>query len=185
MRWVYELRVLDLDLENRPLAYWYDGATTAEVTAIAAGFIGGRIKCWLLGPNTMAEMLEGFRKMYDAADMVTGHNIRGHDLPIINGALIEIGHRPLGPKLTSDTNKDRFKTKDFSWSQENISQTLGLSEDKSHMSNASWREANRLVPRGLRLTRARAIGDVKQHMALRARMIRLGLLGAPKMWRPR
>lgn len=179
------LRVLDLDIENRPLAYWYDGATTAEVTAIAAGFIGeGTVKCWLLGPNTAVEMLEGFRKMYDQADMVTGHFLRRHDLPIINAALIEIGHKPLSPKLCSDTQQDFIKAKDLSKSQENLAQMLGLAEEKTHMSNASWREANRLLPRGLTRTRSRVVGDVKQHMAMRAKLISRGLLGRPKVWRP-
>jgi hypothetical protein len=35
-----ELRVLDFDIENRPLSYWYDGKSTAEITAIAWWWIG-------------------------------------------------------------------------------------------------------------------------------------------------
>lgn len=180
------LRVLSFDIENRPLAYWYDGATTAEVTAIAAGFIGeGKIQCWLLGKNTYEEMLEGFRAMYDQADIVTGHYIRKHDLPILNGAMIEARLAPLAPKMTSDTKLDHMKTSNLSQSQENIAQMLGLKEEKIHMSNASWREANRLTPAGLAKTRARVVGDVKQHMEMRAALIRRDLLRPPRMWRPR
>jgi hypothetical protein len=182
---VTTLRVLDLDIENRPLAYWYDGATTAEVTAIAAGFVGEKkVHCWLLGRNSAVEMLEGFRALYDQADIVTGHFLRKHDLPIINGALIEIGHKPLSAKLCSDTQQDFIKAKDISKSQENLAQMIGLAEEKTHMSNASWRQANRLTDRGLARTRARVVGDVRQHMAMRKRLIQLGLIKPPKMWRP-
>jgi len=130
-------------------------------------------------------MLEGFRALYDQADIVTGHYIRKHDLPIISGALIEIGHEPLGEKLSSDTKLDFSKASNLSQSQENLSQMFGLVEEKTHMSNASWRQANRLTRSGIRKTRSRAVGDVRQHMAIRAIMIDRGLLKAPKMWRPR
>lgn len=87
------LRILDFDIENRPLSYLGQDFTTAEITAIAAGFTDSeRISCWTLklgGDST--DMLTAFRRMYDRADMVTGHYIRRHDLPIINGALLEHG----------------------------------------------------------------------------------------------
>ena len=46
------------------------------------------------------EMLEAFVAAYNQADMVTGHYIRRHDLPILNGALVEEGMPPLAAKLT-------------------------------------------------------------------------------------
>lgn len=180
------LRVLDFDIENRPLAYLGMDFTTAEITAIAAGFVGEKkVHCWLLGKDAYEDMLEGFRKMYDAADIVTGHYIRKHDLPIISGAMIEVGLEPLADKLSCDTKLDFIKAHYISKSQENLAQMLEIEESKQHMSNASWREANRLTPKGLAKTRARAVGDVQQHMALRAEMVRRGLLKAPKVWRSR
>jgi hypothetical protein len=182
---VKQLRVLDFDIENRPLSYLGQDFTTAEVTAIAAGFVGEtKVQCWLLGPVTAKAMLEGFRAMYDQADIVTGHYIRKHDLPIINGALIELGLPPLAPKLSSDTKLDLIRFYGISKAQENLAQMLGLAEEKTHMSNASWREANRLTARGLAKTRARCVGDVLQHMAMREKLVRRGLLGRPKVWRP-
>lgn len=180
------LRILDFDIENRPLAYWYDGATTAEVTAIAAQFVGEKkMHCWLLGKHTAKELLEGFRKLYDEADIVTGHLIRGHDLPIINGALIELGLLPLSPKLTSDTCRDLLKMKDLSKSQENLAEMLGIAAEKVHMSNAAWRQSNRLQPDGLKRTEARVTRDVKQNIAIRKELLKRDLLGAPKVWYPR
>src|SRR5690242_14257247 len=95
------LRVLDFDIENRPLAYLGMDFTSAEITAIAAGWTDEKaVHVWALGDVDLADILLGFKAMYDEADIVTGHYIRNHDLPIINGALMELGLPGLGPKLT-------------------------------------------------------------------------------------
>jgi hypothetical protein len=178
-------RVLDFDIENRPLSYWYDGETTAEITAIAAGFCDeSEIHCWLLGVNTPTKMLRDFVAMYDEADMVTGHYIRKHDLPIINGALLEHGLWPLKPKLTSDTKLDLVKRAGISVSQENLADMLDIEAPKVQMNQRKWRHANRLKRDGIELTRERAIGDVLQHQQMRVALIERGLLGPPRVWRP-
>lgn len=178
--------MLDFDIENRPLAYLGQDFTTAEVTAIAAGFIGEKkIHCWLLGQDSYKDMLRGFRELYDAADLVTGHYIRKHDLPILNGAMVEAGLEPLSSKLSSDTKLDFIRSSNLSESQENLAQMLEVEESKQHMSNASWREANRLLPIGIVKTRARVVGDVRQHMALREVLVERGLLGTPRVWHSR
>lgn len=182
-----KLRILDLDIENAPLAYLGQDYTTCRITAIASCFVGEprTMRCWLLGKHDPRVMLECFRTMYDKADLVTGHYIRNHDLPIISGAMVELGLPPLAEKLTCDTKNDLIR-KGAAWSasQENLALMLGLSAPKVHMSNATWREANRLTPAGLKLTAQRAKGDVIQHMALRAALVKRGLLGPPRQWRP-
>jgi hypothetical protein len=183
------IRILDFDLENRPLAYIGQDYTTSEITAIAACFDGEprSMRVWLLGRDEPVKMLEGFRKMYDAADMVTGHYIRMHDLPKINGSMVEHGLAPLDEKLTCDTKLDLVAHGgEISASQENLATMLGLDKlnPKVHMSNAMWREANRLGKAGQQLTEARAKGDIIQHMALRKALVARGLLSSPKVWRP-
>ena len=199
-------RILSFDIENRPLSYWYDGNCTAEVTAIAWGWqvspaADPVIRCRALGdyefeqqeenrfgaelrPVGGAEMLTAFVHAYNEADIVSGHYIRKHDLPIINGALVEHGMAPLRPKLTSDTRLDLVRWKDLPASQEALGDMLGLDSPKEHMSQAKWREANRLTPEGIAETRRRVIGDVRQHLELRAALLERGLLRAPRMWRP-
>lgn len=179
-------RILDFDIENRPLGYLGEGFTTAEITAIAACFHGEpkTMACWLLGRDEPVAMLEGFRKMYDAADMVTGHYIRNHDLPIINAAMMEYDLPCLGDKLTSDTKNDLVRRKDLSASQENLAGMFKLPIGKAHMSNNDWRKANRLSLDGLALTRARATGDVKQHIQLYRKLVERNLLKPPRVWRP-
>lgn len=180
-----EIRILDFDIENRPLSYLGQDFTTAEITAIAACWHGKpkTMKVWLLGRDEPVAMLEEFRALYDAADMVTGHYIRMHDLPIINGAMVEHGLDTLADKLTCDTKLDLVKKGPvISASQENLSAMLGLVAPKIHMNTVLWREANRLTTEGLRLTYKRAAGDVIQHMALRDALVARNLLSTPKQW---
>lgn len=176
---------LSFDIENRPLSYAGADWTTAEVTAIAAGWVHQKkIHVWCLGEVSAEEMLRGFLDLYEEADGVTGHYIRKHDLPILNGALLENGMAPLEPKLTCDTKLDLFKKKDMSATQESLAGFYGVSHAKEHMSQVTWREANRLTPRGLKETRRRVVGDVRQHKALRLALLEVGALGPPKMWTP-
>ena len=53
---------------------------------------------------------------------------------------------------------------------------LGLEAPKVGMSQAMWRKANRLEPDGIKLTYNRVTGDVRQHIALRAKLNELGWL---------
>lgn len=178
-------RWLSFDLENRPLSYAGPDWTTAEVTAIAAMWVDGkRVKCWALGQVDAEEMLLGFKRLYDLADGVCGHFIRKHDLPILNGALLELGLPTLGPKLTCDTCLDLVRKKDMSASQESLGEMFGLSHPKEHMSQPAWRKANRLTPEGIKETRRRVIGDVRQNVALRSAMLARGLLKPPRVWTP-
>jgi hypothetical protein len=180
------LKILDLDIENRPLAYLGPDFTTAEVTAIAAGWVGSsHIDVWLLGEQTSFEMLMAFHNLYDEADIVTGHYIRGHDLPILNAAMLENEIVPLDAKETQDTKLDLLAMRYLSESQENLADMLGIKLPKIHMTNNMWRESNRLTKRGLSYTEKRVVGDVKQHMALRLRLLELGYLGPTKVWDPK
>lgn len=188
------LKVLDFDIENRPLHYWFNDVTTAEITAIAWGWYGdesrkGRpdVQVELLKPPPKGEksarkMLGRFIEAYNEADMVTGHFIRGHDLPIINAALIELGMPTLSPKLTSDTKLDLVKRGRMSVSQKNLAHILGVEAPKVDMPQANWRDANRLTPEGIKLTEARVVGDILQHMELRYALLDRHLLAPPKLW---
>lgn len=190
--------VLDFDIENRPLSYWQPDRPTAEITAIASMWIihgvimPETMQVDLLGPDDDGPgfLLQPFVDRYNAADMVTGHYIRMHDLPIINGALYELGMPLLGSKMTCDTKLDMFKKADVPATQEFLLDTLrvtgidGKPVKKYHMSQTAWREANRLTEAGLEETRKRVSSDVLDHACLRQRMLELGMLRAPSMWNP-
>src|SRR5688572_20492410 len=82
------LKVLDFDIENRPLTYLGSDFTTAEVTAISWAWCDQPedVTVYLLGEHDLSFILAAFVDAYNQADMVTGHYILGHDLPMVNGA---------------------------------------------------------------------------------------------------
>lgn len=179
-------RVLDFDIENRPLSYWTPDRPTAEVTAIGMCWVGepDSLEVALLGRESAVEMLLRFIARYNQADLVTGHYIRRHDLPILNGALMELGLPTLGPKLTSDTKLDMVKKGDIPATQEFLLETLDVPFEKFHMTQSKWRAANRLTPDGLAQAEKRVSSDVLGHIAMREEMMKRGLLGPPRMWKP-
>lgn len=182
-------KILDFDIENRPSSYYGGDLTTAEITAIAWSWSHEpKVHCALLGPHNPETILLLFRRVYEQADIVTGHYIRKHDLPLINGAMVEAGLPPLGLKRVIDTKLD-LKTWSFEAqpkSQEELALTLGIEAPKVHMTQHDWREANRLTPKGIELTKQRVTADVKQHKQLRHELTRRNLLKYPagRDWKP-
>lgn len=105
------------------------------------------------------------------------------DLPLINGALTEFQMPMLADKLTHDTKLDAGRRHGMSNSQESWAAQLECEHAKEQMDQIKWRKANRLRPDGLVEARRRVIGDVRQHMEMRAKMLALGYLSPPQMWR--
>lgn len=188
------MRVLDFDCECRPLSWYAGDFNSKEITAIAWGWIDpenpgqalGDVECRTLtlagSDRSLRRMLSEFVKAYDEADVVTGHYIRGFDLPLVNGALLELGMKPLASKFAHDTKGDLIRFQGHSKSQENLGGLLGLSNPKVGMSQADWRAANRLTREGIELTRERVIGDVVQHIEMRAELLQRGMLNPPALW---
>lgn len=177
------LRVLDFDIENRPLSYLGSDFTTAEVTAIAWAWAdSSRVTVRLLGEHDLPSILREFTQAYAQADLVTGHYITGHDLPMLNGALMECGMPALPPKQVSDTKTHLMRSKGLSLSQESLGAMFRLNAEKVQMNQAKWRAANRLTRAGLAEVRKRVAGDVRQHMALRRELLARGYLGPPRLW---
>lgn len=179
------MRILDFDIENRPLSYLGSDFTTAEVTAIAWAWADNpeNVTVYLLGEHPLHYILAAFRAAYDQADMVTGHYIKGHDLPMVNGALMECLMPTLADKCVQDTKCDLVRSKGLSMSQESLGAMFRLDHAKEQMNQIKWRAANRLTPEGLAEVRRRVVGDVRQHIALRAELLARNYLTPPKVWR--
>ena len=179
------LRVLDFDVEARPL-HWISGDyVSKEITAMAWAWCDrpDEVTCYLLGETAPVDMLRAFLGAYAQADLVTGHYITGYDLPMVNGALTEYGLPVLPDKLVHDTKVHLIKRQGLSSSQENLGAMLKLQHPKVKMDQAKWRDANRLTPEGMALARERVVGDVQQHIELRARLLEKGYLAPPTIWR--
>jgi hypothetical protein len=188
------LRILDFDCECRPLSWYAGDFNSKEITVIAWAWIDtdddsqplGDVECKALAlsasEKSLRRMLKAFVKAYNKADIVTGHYIRGFDLPLVNGALLELGMEPLSAKLTHDTKGDLIRFQGHSKSQENLGGLLGLHNPKVGMSQADWRAANRLTREGIEYAKERAIGDVLQHIEMRSKLMSRGMLKAPQVW---
>lgn len=188
-----DLLILDFDIECRPMA-WYGGDwVTKEITAIAWRFVGEpeeSTKYWLLTPsstwaqhqNKKYKGMERFIKAYERADIVTGHYIRGFDLPLVNGTCIRLGHAPLADKLSHDTKGDLVSMQGLSKSQENLAAYFELKHEKEKMNTHLWEIGNSLVLEGRRETKRRVVGDVNQHIEFREALLNRGALLPPKLW---
>jgi hypothetical protein len=178
------MRVLDFDVEARPLHWIAGDYVSKEITAIAWCWVDQptEVSCYLLGETDPLDFLQRFYRAYRQADLVTGHYIRGYDLPMIIGALMEL-HLPLLPdKYTQDTKLELPRQAGLSMSQESLGTMLRLEHQKVQMNQGKWRAANRLEPEGLAEVRKRVVGDVQQHIELRRELLELGYLGPPKLW---
>lgn len=181
-----QLSVLDFDSECRPMHY-SEWRAESQITGIAWSWHGeSTVYCTVLEQDLGNEvaMLEEFLTAYNQADIVTGHYIRKHDLPLLNEHSVRAGFGPIKPKLTIDTQADMTSIKGLGKSQENLAVWLNLAADKHHMTGSQWRIANALTAEGQAGTRKRVIDDVLQHKALRAALLERGLLKTPRLWRP-
>lgn len=179
------MRVLDFDCEARPLHWINQDYVSQEITAIAWAWCDKpkNITCYLLGEHTAVEMLKAFVAAYNTADMITGHFICGFDLPLLNGMLTEYHLPVLQDKMAQDTKTQLVRRKGLSASQENLAAMLLLEHDKIKMNQSKWRAANRLTPEGLKEAKKRVCGDVQQHMEMRAKLLELGYLAPPRIWK--
>lgn len=180
-------KILGFDIENMPLTYYAPDYPTAQITAIACAEASdprGTMQVCLLGEEGYEDILLHFVERYNDADMVTGHYIRKHDLPIINGALVELGMLPLEPKMTSDTKLDLVRFSDLPKNQEYLAALMGVPSQKVPMTQMDWRDANRLTKKGLAKTRKRVTSDVLGQLQMRTALIDRGLLKAPRLWTP-
>lgn len=196
---VGKVRLLCFDLENRPLAYWFDGETTSEITAFAWKWADEKqVSTMLLCPNgdfactwagspvgsylSAGDAYEHFSETLAFAGIVYGHNIRRHDLPMLNAGLIRRQLPALRPMLTSDTCRDLPRRRGLSYSLENMVAMYGIKGAKYTMSQPMWENANRLTADGMALARKRVTSDVLLQERLRKKLLDVGLLKLPKMW---
>jgi hypothetical protein len=179
------LRILDFDTECRPMHY-AEWRPESQFTAIAWSWVGSdKVECRILEQDCSNElsMLQDFLADFFLADIVTGHYIRKHDLPMLTDHCIRAG-LPLPKSVLTQDTMDIAKVKGLGKSQENLSTEFKVSAGKHHMNGSLWREANKLSTEGQAIARKRVIDDVLQHKQLRVELLERGLLKPPKRWAP-
>jgi hypothetical protein len=188
-----QLKVIDFDMECRPLSWFGGDFVTKEITAIAWRFLDEKkTHCWTLTHQPTERLFEEaireglglFVGAFEKADIGTGHYVRGFDLPTLNSALAEVGMNVLNSKMIQDTKGDLPKMSGISKSQENLGGLLKLEHEKVQMHQGTWRSANRLTKEGVALSRKRCIGDVEQHIEFREVLLERRLLSPPSRWWP-
>lgn len=159
----------------------------SQITAIAWSWTHGKtVKCQVLDQDLSNEraMFEQFLEAYNEADMVTGHYLTKHDLPLINDHMMRFSWPTLEPKLVQDTRTLLPRVRGLGLSQENLGTLYELHEKKHRMNGRRWAVSNSLSPEGQEETRKRVVGDVRQHKSLRQALLERGYLKTPKMWSP-
>jgi hypothetical protein len=163
--------------ESQITGYAWSGRDYIEEVEVQAAILDQNMR------NERA-ILVRFMKAFAAADIVTGHYIRRHDLPLLSEHCARLGVPFPKRVLVSDTKCDLINVRGLGASQENLALTFGVSEAKHHMAGADWRIANGLSSAGREGTLTRVVADVQQHRRLRLALIARGLLGPPKVWTP-
>lgn len=134
------------------------------------------------GARHFRRMLLRLLKRYREADIVTGHYIRGFDLPLLNSGLIRAGLPILEDKLIQDTKLDLVKRSGISASQENLGALFELEHPKVPSNEPLWISAVEGFPDGVEWMKSRVGGDVLQHIEMREVMLQRGILGPPRRW---
>lgn len=179
------LGILHIDTECRP-GHWIVGDYVSQIlTAVAWSWRDSDEVVVLTHydrpPSELAFELYAAIK---EADIVTGHYIRGHDLPLLNGELLRNNFGPMNPVMTVDTKLDVAITRGRSLSQKNLASSLWLGEEKVDVTLSEWEGFNSKDEHYREVGEDRVRQDVVQHKALYDVLLDYGWLRGPKVWRP-
>lgn len=182
------LAVLDFDIETRRIGFHNAGRFNpdgCEPVAIAVSWLGtDEVQVWRRPKLKLRTLLANFRRLWDEADMVTGHYIRKFDIPIINGQLLEQNLPLLTEMWTQDTKGDLKDMAGLSQSQENLAEMFRIGSKKFHMNDYMWRGVARLEPAFMDACEERVSSDIHQHKALRETLLKRDAMRERKLWRP-
>ncbi len=187
-RTVSEGSVAWYDIENEPTSFRERFPLTKP---IAIGWhIDGRTSYWAKNEGeTLAEGLERFRTdCWNPATLVCGHNVRQHDNPIVNAAILRVTAgrgAPLAPKMCCDTLRDLVRLKGVGRSLEALGIYFGLGDRKHHLSEAEWEELWEMdTPDKRDVVIDRCLSDVALNIQIGTILRDNEWLNDPKVWRP-
>jgi hypothetical protein len=178
-------RTFAFDVEARPGPWAGSDFTFRHMLSIAGVFEDAQDKPFYLGPGFTPKQLEAFIKPMREGHLIVTHNGPRYDLPFLNGTLISMGLRPLGRLLISDTYAHFPKRgQAFSASLGNLAQRFDVGHQKGSMSEVDWARAYNGDPGALAYLKEYNVGDCHTTLALRKKLLELGLLGPPRVWHP-
>ncbi|WP_281783762.1 hypothetical protein [Sinimarinibacterium flocculans] len=178
------LKILDFDTECRPMHY-SEWRPESQLTAYAWSWVGQKkVHSRMLKQDLSneREILADMLAAIAEADMIVGHYIRQHDLPLLNDHAIQFELEPIRRVLVQDTKSDLIRAKGMGLSQENLSLAFGLTHKKHSMSGTLWKLANSLTPAGDKEALIRVESDVQQNKELYEELLRRGMLKPARYW---
>lgn len=177
------------DIENAPTSFRERYPLTKPI-AIAWN-IDGQTDYWAKNASdeSLAEGLERFRRdCWTPATLIVGHNIRQHDNPIVNAAILRATAgkgAPLSEKLCRDTLRDLIALKGIGRSLEALCVYFGLGDRKMHLSEAEWEELWEMdTPEKRAVAIDRCQSDVAITIQVSDRLHDNEWLHDAKIWRP-
>lgn len=177
------LPIFCFDVEARPGPWGGGDFTFKAMLSLAGGPDEDHIN--YLGPGFKAKALERWVTPLREPCLVVTHNGPRYDLPLLNGTLIKMGLEPLPRLLVSDTYFGIPKRGlAFSASLGNLAQRFEVEHQKGHMSEVDWEQVYAGDRDALERLRTYNIGDVFSTLALRRKLLELGLLRGPRPWSP-
>jgi DNA polymerase elongation subunit (family B) len=182
-------RILDFDIETVAAGFADPEWVPQKITCVAWSWIGSDVVestvCGPLGifgkPERRAKMLKPLLAALGEADMVTGHNIRRFDLPVIQAEVMRLGLPSLEPVLAQDTIKLRT-SKGFKKGQDVLGRLYRIADEKLSLDWQAWQDA--YDEDGWQTIRDRAESDVAMHKQLRSALLELDYLKEPRRWSP-
>lgn len=182
---VSTLEVFCFDVEARPGPWGGGDFTFKHMLSLAGAYSDDRKEVAYLAPGFSAAELEEFVAPLRSGALIVTHNGPRYDLPFLSGTLVKLGLQPLPRLLVSDTYAHLPKRgQAFSASLGNMAQRFGVAHQKGSMSEVEWDAAYHGDPDALAKLETYNKGDVLTTLALRDRLLELGLLGAPRPWVP-
>ncbi len=181
-----DLRILDFDTESLAAGFADPEWVPQKITCCAWSWVGEdeiHVRaCGFRGffqDAPRARMMRPFLAAVREADMLTGHNIKRHDLRVINAECMRLGFDPLPPLLLQDTMR-LPPSKGFKKGQDNLSELLEVPAEKMTLSWQGWDKA--YSEEGWPMVKERCRSDVAQNKLLRVALLERGWLGDPVRW---
>jgi RNase_H superfamily len=183
-RTVSRRRIFAFDVEARPGPWQGSDFTFRHMLSIAGRYVD-RGPMRYLAPGFSPDELEDFIEPLRSGSMALTHNGPKYDLPFLSGTLIRAGLRPLPKLLVTDTYAHLPKRgQAFSASLGNLTRRFDVRHQKGAMSEVAWDLAYQGDLGALEKLRRYNTRDVLATIALRERLLELGLLGEPRWWTP-
>jgi hypothetical protein len=184
-----DMAILDFDMESLAAGFADPAWVPQKITCISWSWVGydavNSVISTQMGffiPSIRANALAQFMPIFNQADMVTGHNLLRHDLPLLRAECLYLGIEPPKAKLVQDTIRIG-KSKGLKKGLDNLGGMLMTQEEKQAMDWAAWEKAYEDPTWQAVIDRCES--DVRLHKEVRAEMLRRGgWLKKPVTWSP-